>query len=190
MPRTEASIVASGSTDTGDARTVDTEADVIASETRVRPPLCEPGQQWMCPCGDIRPHSVAYCLGCYDDGDYHLAAAVALHNYADVVAGTRLGATYIGWGASDPDALAVGEADTIAWRLVTDALDNDDRAALDNAIERIVDDSAIQVLGVAGVRSEVEMVLRGLADSHHLAHSSCQHDHTLETGETCPRSAS
>ena len=174
----------------GGERPVDTAADAVASETWVRPPACEPGQRWMCPCGDIRPHAVAYCLGCYEHDDYHLAAAVALHNYADVVAGTRMGATHIGWGAADPDARAVGEADTIAWGLVTDALDIADKAALDNAVERIVVDSALQVLGVIGMRSDLEMILRGLADSHRLARDSCEHDHNAGIGEPCPRSAS
>lgn len=174
----------------GGEHPVDTKADVVASETGVRPPSCEPGQRWRCPCGGTRPYVLAYCLACYhEDGGYHLTAAVALHNYADIVAGTQMGATHIGWGARDPDAQAVGEADTIAWGLVTDALDSADRAALDNAIERTVDDSAIKVLGIVGMRNEVEMILRGLADSHHLAHNSCQHDHNLESGETCLRSA-
>ena len=185
MPRTEPSFAVSGSTGT-------VSADVVASETWVRPPSCQPGQRWVCPCGDIRPHVVAYCLGCYEDDDYHLAAAVALHNYADVVAGTPIGATHIGWGASDPDALAVGEADSIAWGLVTTALDAADKAALDAAVATIVTDSAMRVLGAAGtrcdagVRGDLEMILRGLADSHRLAQSICQHD--LETGEACPRS--
>ena len=173
----------------GGERPVDTNADPVASETWVRPPSCEPGQRWMCPCGDIRPYAVAYCLGCYEDDDYHLAAAVALHNYADVVAGIQMAATHTGWGARSPDAHAVGEADRIAWGLVTDALDNADRAALDNAMERVIVDSAIQVLGAVGVRGEVEMIFRGLADSHCLARNICEQDHHLGTGEPCPRSA-
>ena len=198
MPRTEPLPAASESTGTGassgpasagDARIVDTDADVVASETWVRPPSCQPGQRWICPCGDIRPYVVAYCLGCYEDDDYHLAAAVALHAYADVAAGTPIGAPHSAWGATDPDALAVGEADPIAWGLVTDALDNADKAALDNAIERVIVDSAIRVLGVVGMRSEVEMILRGLADSHRLTRDVCHYDHHLGIGEPCPRSA-
>lgn len=172
-----------------------TPTDVVASEAWVRPVSCEPGQRWMCPCGDIRPYIIAFCLGCYDDSEYHLAAAVALHNYADVVAGTPMGATHIGWGTSNPDALAVGEADSIAWGLVSTALDDDDKTALDDAVAAIVTDSALRVLGAAGsrcdagVRGDLEMILRGLANSHRLAHNNCQHDHDLQTAQPCPRSA-
>ncbi|MYA40469.1 MAG: hypothetical protein F4Z31_01570 [Gemmatimonadetes bacterium] len=174
----------------GGERPVDTKADVVASDTGVRPPSCEPGQRWTCPCGGIRPYVLAYCLACYhEDGGYHLSAAVALHNYADVVAGTQMGATHSEWGAKDPDAQAVGEADTIAWGLVIDTLDSTDKTDLNNAIEKIVVGSAIRVLGIAGVRRDIEMILRDLADSRHLAHNSCRHDHNLESGTTCPRSA-
>lgn len=162
---------------------------VVASEAWVRPPSCEPGQRWVCPCGDIRPYVITCCLGCYEDEDYHLTSAAALHNYADVVASTRTDAMHAKWGATDPDALAVGEADSIAWDLVADILDTSDKAALDDAIERTVADSALTVLSVDGLRREVEMVLRGLADGHRLAWALCHHDHRSGIGEPCPRSA-
>ena len=121
--------------------------------------------------------------------DYHRGAAAALHAYAVVVAGTPMGATHIGWGASDAGARAVGEIDAGAWAAVLDALDDRDRAALNNAIPAIVTDTAFRVLGVAGIRGDLEMILRGYARSHELARDTCLYDHYHEVGRPCPRSA-
>ena len=121
--------------------------------------------------------------------DYHRGAAAALHAYANVVAGTPMGATHIGWGASDAGARAVGETDATAWAAVLGALDRSDGAALNDAIAAIVTDTAFRVLGFAGIRGDLEMILRGYARSHEFARDTCLYDHYHEVGEPCPRSA-
>ena len=92
-------------------------------------------------------------------------------------------------GLSAAGARAVGETDATAWAAVLDALDRSDGAALNNAIAAIVTDTAFRVLGVAGIRGDLEMILRGYARSHELARDTCLHDHHHEVGGPCPRSA-
>lgn len=121
--------------------------------------------------------------------DYHRGAAAALFAYARVVADTPIGVPHNAWGATDPDARAVGGADAVAWDNVAVVLDASDKVELEAAIVAIITDTAVKVLGVAGMRSEVLMILRGYASSHELARDICLHDHYHGAGEPCPRSA-
>ena len=121
--------------------------------------------------------------------DYHRGAAAALYAYAQIVADTPIGEPGSAGGAADPDGRAVGEADAIAWDKATAVLDASDKSALDAAIAAIIADPAVQVLGVAEMRSEVVMILRGYASSHELARDTCLHDHYHGVGGPCPRSA-
>ena len=121
--------------------------------------------------------------------EYHRSAAAALYAYAQVVADIPIGDPGSVWGAANPDARSVGKVDAAAWDKVTAALDASDKSALDAAMAAIIADTAVQVLGVAEMRSEVVMILRGYASSHELARDTCLHDHYHRFGEPCPRSA-
>ena len=117
--------------------------------------------------------------------DYHRSAEAALYAYAQVVADTPDNT----WGTTGPDARAVAEADAIAWNKAIVVLDASDKSALEAAIAAIVTDTAVRVLGVAEMRNEIVMILRGLAQSHRFARDTCLHDHYHAIGEPCPRSA-
>ena len=145
------------------------------------------------------PQPPSAATECHEDDGYHLAAAVALHAYAALVVATPIGTPHSVWGATYPDARAVGECDAVVWAAVTDALNDADKAALDAAIAATVTDTAIRARGVVGVRGEVELILRDHACRHELARDACRHelardacrdDHSLEIGSPCPSSAS